>query len=101
MEQGSANRFSINFPRYCVLGHVLSDTNPFDEVDSWKEVVQPTKKSRSVDARKSKPIQTVKKTTNNKKQDRGIKNSGVLLYRYLKAIETRTRNPGVIIHRVT
>ena len=38
-EQDSADRFSINFPRHCVLGHVLSDTNPLDEVDSWKEVV--------------------------------------------------------------
>ena len=38
-----------------------------DDVDSWKEVVQPTKKPRSVDPRKSKPIQTAKKTTNNKK----------------------------------
>ena len=46
MEQGSTDRFSINFPRHCVLGHVLSDTNPLDEVDSWKEVTQPTKKPR-------------------------------------------------------
>ena len=37
-EQGSVNRISINFPRHCVLRHVLSDTNLLDEVDSWKEV---------------------------------------------------------------
>ena len=61
MEQGSADRFSINIPRHCVLGHVLLDTNPLDEV----------------------------------------RNLGVLLYRYPRAVETRTRNPGVIIHRVT
>ena len=66
-EQGRNDRFSINFPRYCVLGHVLLDTNPLDDVDSWKEVVRPTKKLRSVDPRKSKPIQTAKKATNNKK----------------------------------
>ena len=33
----------------------------------WREVVQPTKKPRSVDPRKSNLIQTIKKTTNNKK----------------------------------
>ena len=66
-EQGRNHRFSINFPRHCVLGHVLSDIDPLDEVDSWKEVVRPTKKPRSVDPGKLKPIQTVKKTTNNKK----------------------------------
>ena len=49
------------------LGHVLSDIDPLDDVDSWKEVVQPTKKPRSVDPSKLKPIQTIKKTTNNKK----------------------------------
>ena len=43
------------------------DTNPLDEVDSWKEVVRPTKKPRSVDPRKSKLIQTTKVTTNKKK----------------------------------
>ena len=36
-------------------------------MDSWKEVVRPTKKPRSVDPCKSKPIQTTKKTANNKK----------------------------------
>ena len=42
-------------------------TYRLDEVDSWKEVVQPTKKPRSVDPRKLNLIQTVRKTTNNKK----------------------------------
>ena len=66
-EQDNVDRCSINFPRYCVLGYVLLDTNPLDEVYSWKEVVQPAKKPRSVDPRRSNPIQTVKKTTRNKK----------------------------------
>ena len=39
MEQDKADRFSISFPRHCVFGHVLSDTNPLNDVDSWKEVV--------------------------------------------------------------
>ena len=34
MEQDKADRFSISFPRHCVFGHVLSDTDPLDEVDS-------------------------------------------------------------------
>ena len=33
------DRFSTNFPRHCVLGHVLSDSNPLDELGSWTEVV--------------------------------------------------------------
>ena len=36
-------------------------------MDSWKEVVQPSKKPRSVDPRRSNPIQTAWKTTSNKK----------------------------------
>ena len=47
-EQDSDDLFSINFPRHCVLGHVLLDTDPLDEVNSWKEVVRPSKKPRSV-----------------------------------------------------
>ena len=53
MEQDKADRIFINFPRHCVFGHVLSDTNPLDDVDSWKEVVchcttiQETKECRS------------------------------------------------------
>ena len=65
-EQGRNDRFSINFPRHCVLGHLLLDTNPLNDEDLWKGVVQPTKKPRSSDPRKSKPIQTTKKTTNKK-----------------------------------
>ena len=57
------NRFYINFPCYCVLGHILSDSNPLDDLGPWKEVVRPTKKPRSVGPHKSKP----KKTTSNKK----------------------------------
>ena len=66
-EQGSVDRFSINFPRHYILGHVLLDTNPLNEVDTWKEVVQPSKKPRSVDPRRLNPIQTVRNATNNKK----------------------------------
>ena len=75
IEQGSIDRFSINFRRHCVLVHALLDTNPLDEVDSWKEVVQPTKKPRSVDPRKLKPIQTLKKTTKSKKTHQRNKKS--------------------------
>ena len=75
MEQGSTDRFSINFPRHYVLGHVLLDTNRLDNVDSWKEVVQPTKKPRSVDPHKLKPMQTLKKKTKNKKRQQRNKKS--------------------------
>ena len=51
-EQGSNDQFYINFPRHCILGHVLTDVNPLNEMDSWKEVVQPTKKTRRVDPHK-------------------------------------------------
>ena len=27
------DRFYINFPRHCVLGHVLSDSDPLDNLD--------------------------------------------------------------------
>ena len=33
------DRFIINFPCHCVLGHVLSDSNPLDNLGPWKEVV--------------------------------------------------------------
>ena len=66
-EQDSADRFFINFSRHCVLGHDLSDTDPLNEVDSWMEMVRPSKKPRSVDPHRSNPIQTVRKATNNKK----------------------------------
>ena len=69
------SRFIINFPRHCVLGHVLSDSDPLNDLGPWKEVVQPTKKPRSVDPRKLKPIQTLKKTTNNKKTHQRNKKS--------------------------
>ena len=77
------------------------DTNPLNEVNSWKEVVQPTKKPRNLDPRKSKLIQKIKKTTNNKKAQQRNKKSKVLLYRYIRIIKARTRNQGVIIHQVT
>ena len=48
-EQGRNERFCIKFPRHCVLGHVLLDTNPLADMDLWKEALQPT---RSVDPRK-------------------------------------------------
>ena len=35
--------FSINFPRHCVLRHVLLDSDPLVELGSWTEVVQSTK----------------------------------------------------------
>ena len=67
MEQDKADQFFICFPGHCVFGHVLLDTNALNEVDSWKEVVQPSKKPRSVDPRRSNPIQTARKITSNKK----------------------------------
>ena len=47
--------FRINFLRHCMLGHVLSDSDPLDDLGPWKEVVQPIKKPRSVGPHKSKP----------------------------------------------
>ena len=57
------DRFYINFLRHCVLGHVLSDSDPHDDLGPWHEVVRPTKKPRSVGPHKSK----LKKTTCMKK----------------------------------
>ena len=36
MEEGENDRFSINFPKNYVFGHVLSDTDPLDNVVPWK-----------------------------------------------------------------
>ena len=47
------------------------DSDLLDDVDSWKEVVQPTRKPRSVGPHKSKP----KKTTSKKKTNQKIKKS--------------------------
>ena len=66
MEQDKADRFSISFPKHCVFGYVLLDTNPLINVDSWKKVIRPSSRKRSVDPRRLNPIQTIRKTTNNK-----------------------------------
>ena len=66
-EHHKNDRFCIICPRHCVRGHILSDFDPLDDVDSWRDVVQSTKKPRCVDPRKLKPIQIKKETTNNKK----------------------------------
>ena len=67
MEEGYNDRFSISFPKNCVFGHVLLDTDPLDDMVLWKEVVQPSKKPSSVGPRRLNPIQTARKTTSNKK----------------------------------
>ena len=54
LEPDYMDRFCINFLRHCVLGHVLSDSDPLDDLGSWKEVVRPTRKPRSVGPHKSK-----------------------------------------------
>ena len=75
MEEDESDRFSISFSKNCVFGHVLSDTNPLDNMVPWKEVVQPSKKPRSVGPRRSNPIQTAQKTTSNKKLQQHNKKS--------------------------
>ena len=45
-EPDSVDRFYINCPRHCVLGHGLLDSDPLDNLGPWKEVVRPTKKPR-------------------------------------------------------
>ena len=100
MEQDKADRFSISFPQHCVFGHVLSDTDPLDDVDSWKEVVQPSKKLRSVDPCRSNPIQTTRKTTSNKKlQQKNTKSRSVTI-QITGDRDKKTRDSGVIIHWV-
>ena len=54
---------------------MLLNTDPLNEMNSWKEVVQPSKKPRSVDPRRFNPIQTVRKTTSNKKLQQKNKKS--------------------------
>ena len=73
MEPDYMDCFCINFPRHCVLGHVLSDSDPLDGLAPWKEVVRPTKKPRSVGPHKSKP----KKRQAIRKHARRIQNPGV------------------------
>ena len=73
-EPGYFNCFYINFPQHCVFGHILSDFNPLDNVDSWKEVVQQTKKLRSVGPHKSKTKIT---TSNNKTNQKNKKSRSV------------------------
>ena len=60
-------RFCINYPIQCVLGYVLLDSNLLDKVDLWKEIVQPSRNSRSVGPRKPKPKPKPKKSTSQKK----------------------------------
>ena len=50
------------------------DSNPLDDLGPWKEVVQPTKKPRSVGPHKSKPKKTtsMKKTRQKNKKSRSV-----------------------------
>ena len=68
------NLFSINFPCHCVLGHVLSDSDPLNDLGPWKEGVRPTKKPRSVGPHKTKPKKTTskKKTRQKNKKSRSV-----------------------------
>ena len=54
MESDYIDRFCIKYSIHCVLKQVLLDSDPLGEVDSWKEVVRPSKKPNSVGQRKSK-----------------------------------------------
>ena len=53
--------FLINFPYHCVLNQVDSDKYMLDNVVLRKDVLQPTKKPRSVGPHKSKPEKTTRK----------------------------------------
>ena len=66
--------FHVNFPRHCVLGHVLLDSDLLNNLGSWKEVVRPTKLLRSVGPHKSKPNKTTskKKTRQKNKKSRSV-----------------------------
>ena len=65
------DRFCINFPFYCALEQISSDTNLLDNLVLWKEVLRPTKKLRSVGPHKSKPEKTTsKKETRQKKKSK-------------------------------
>ena len=68
------DRFVINYPRHYVLGHVLSDSDPLDDLGPWHEVVRPTKKPRSVGPHKLKPKKTTskKKTRQKNKKSRSV-----------------------------
>ena len=66
-EPGYFDLFQINFSRHCVFGNVLSDSNPLDNVVLWREVVQPTRKPRSIGPHKSKPTKTTSKKKTNQK----------------------------------
>ena len=63
--------FCIDLPQPCVSRHVLLISNLLDYMDSGKEVVQPSRKLRSVGPSKSKP----KKTTSKKKINQKNKKS--------------------------
>ena len=68
------DRFNPNFPRHCVLGHVLLDSDPLNNLGPWQEVVRPTKKPKSVGPHKSKPKKTtsMKKTRQKNKKSRSV-----------------------------
>ena len=66
--------FCINCLQHYIFGHILSDSDPLDDVDSWKEVVRPTKKPRSVGPHKLKPKKVIskKKTNQKNKKSRSV-----------------------------
>ena len=61
------DRFYINFSFHFVLEQNPSETDQLDNVVLRKEVVQQTKKPRSVGPHKSKPEKTISKKKKHKK----------------------------------
>ena len=75
MEGDENDRFSISFPKNVGFGRVLSDTDLLDNMVPWKEIVQPSKKPRSVGSRRLNPMQTSRETTSNTKLQQKNKKS--------------------------
>ena len=86
------DRFRINFPRHCVLGLFLLDSNLLDDLGPWKEVVQPTKKPRSVGPHKLKPKKTTSKKKTNQKNLKS-RSVTVLIPEKSRSVKIQTPEP--------
>ena len=68
------------------------DSDPLDDVDPWKEVVQPTKKPGRVGPNKSKPKKTTSKKKTNQKNTKS-RSVTILIPEKPRSVKIQTPEP--------
>ena len=87
------DHFCINFPCHCVLNQVDSDTNLLDNMLLAKNILQPTKRPRSVGPHKSKSEKTTSKKESHL-QNKKISRVSIQLCEEPRSVKLRSYEPA-------